>query len=314
MAADANGGVLSRWRAALGGAEPRSSSSPAPGVVLGEDLLPRVGGFTSRLAAAREREDVGRRRALQGEGEEFVGYRPYRSGEGLRRLDWDLLARLDRPYVRLVQQEVRESWWVAVDSSASMGVGAPHKLQSAAESVLAVVALGLRVGARVTLVAGLDGAVPERVELARTRDLSRAMDLLQGLEPNGDSGLTPLVGGSMATEMQRAGVGRVLLIGDLLDLEPTAILPLLAGRRRLHLGQVLAPEEWEPRVLPLEGDVTWRDPETGESRPAARLTGYHARLEAFVERWATLARTHGFTHHTWSSADPFEQSLPGLLR
>ena len=41
--------------------------------------------IAAQLSATREREEVGRRRTLQGEGQEFVGHRPYRPGEDLRK-------------------------------------------------------------------------------------------------------------------------------------------------------------------------------------------------------------------------------------
>ena len=70
---------------------------PSPTVRFPADFVSRLGAFAAQLSATREREEVGRRRTLQGEGQEFVGHRPYRPGEDLRKLDWDLYARVDRP-------------------------------------------------------------------------------------------------------------------------------------------------------------------------------------------------------------------------
>ena len=142
-------------------AEPRRAedlSLPSPGVTIGPALVRRFGSFAGRLAAAREREEVGRRRALQGEGEEFVGHRPYRVGDDLRHLDWTLLARRgDRPFVRVHRSSASERWLVALDPSASMGIGRPGKLQSAAEAAGAAMALGLRLGSSITLLVPGDG-------------------------------------------------------------------------------------------------------------------------------------------------------------
>ena len=298
-------------------------SLPSPGVSLGPALVRRFGAFAARLAAAREREEVGRRRALQGEGEEFVGHRPYRMGDDLRHLDWTLLARRgDRPFVRVHRSSSSERWLVALDASASMGVGRPGKLQSAAEAAGAAMALGLRLGSSITLIAPGDGA-EKVVELRRTSDLQRGLDALRAMVAGANT-QSAWVG--EATEDRDPssgplgrcleGTGRVLLFSDFLDVDPRWVSSLAGGRRRVHLGQVFAGEEWDPSVAAVEGAV-WVDPERPGSRWSADGAGasrYLARLEEFVEGWARLARDHRMSHAVWTSGEAFEDHLPGLLR
>ena len=299
-----------------GASKPREMPPlPSPGVSLPPALLSRIGAFATHVSAAREREEVGRRRTLQGDGQEFVGHRPYRPGEDLRRFDWDLLARLDRPFVRVHRSEAREEWWIGVDTSASMGVGVPGKLQSAAEAAAAAIAVGLRLGARITLVAQGPAGAPVRVDLERTADLGRALGALEGLTATGSGGLEALLAGGGHSLRARAA-GRVLLLGDLLDVDPASVLRLLGGRRRLHLGQVLAPEEWDPAS---GGASAFVDPESGLGRwggagERSGLQQYERSLEAFLERWSGLAAAHGMSHRVWSTSEAFESFLPDLLR
>ena len=298
---------------------------PSPGVEFSPELIRRLGAFAGRLAAAREREDVGAKRALRGEGQEFVGHRPYRPGEDLRQLDWQLLARLDRPFVRVQRSNVSESWVVAIDTSASMGIGVPGKLQSAAEAAAASISLGVRLGASVKLVWLDRSGQVSTAEVRRATELRRMFATLASLRVHGDSeeatrggGLELLLDGPRAalpTLVRReGGAGRVMLFGDLIDVDPASLLRALGGRRRIHLGQVLSPEEWRPSAA-----VTWLDPETGERRAGTmegpgQLAGYHVRLDRFLDGWASHAQVHGMAHAAWSSADPFERFLPGLLR
>lgn len=303
-------------------------SFAGPGVVFTPELIRRIGTFAGRLAAAREREDVGSKRALQGEGQEFVGHRPYRPGEDLRQLDWELLARLDRPFVRVQRSNASEAWVVVIDTSASMGTGHPGKLQSAAEAAAASISLGLRLGAEVTLVWVHPGSGLRTLHIGSSRELERMFTALGEMHAHAPQeaatskpapgGLESHLAGKDATVpglvRRRSGAGRVILLGDLLDVDHGAVLRLAGGRRRVHLGQVLSPEEWDP-----PGTVTWVDPETGVRRAGAsadpmRLGAYRRRLEGFVEGWEALARSHGMGHAAWSSADPFERFLPGLLR
>src|SRR5687768_14458780 len=76
-----------------------------------------------RFVTAKQIEGAysGRHRSKQqGGAAEFVDYREYSPGEDLRRLDWKVLARTDRPYVRLYQDETNLVCTIALDVSGSM--------------------------------------------------------------------------------------------------------------------------------------------------------------------------------------------------
>ena len=63
-----------------------------------------------------------RSRARGGAGE-FVDHRDYTPGEDLRRLDWKVLARTGKTYVRLYQEETNLVCTLALDASGSMLFG-----------------------------------------------------------------------------------------------------------------------------------------------------------------------------------------------
>src|SRR3954471_8246948 len=66
----------------------------------------------------------GRHRSRQqGGAAEFADYREYVEGEDLRRLDWKVLARTGRAYVRLFQDETNLLCTMLVDASGSMLFG-----------------------------------------------------------------------------------------------------------------------------------------------------------------------------------------------
>lgn len=67
----------------------------------------------------------GRHRSRQqGGAGEFVDYRQYTDGEDLRRLDWKVLARSGRAFIRLFQDETNLLCTLALDVSGSMQFGA----------------------------------------------------------------------------------------------------------------------------------------------------------------------------------------------
>jgi uncharacterized protein (DUF58 family) len=75
----------------------------------------------------------GRHRSRQqGGAGEFVDFREYVEGEDLRRLDWKVLARTGRAYVRLYQDETNLMSMLCIDASGSMQFGGNGKLSSKA--------------------------------------------------------------------------------------------------------------------------------------------------------------------------------------
>jgi len=65
----------------------------------------------------------------QGFSVEFAEHRAYAQGESTRHLDWKLLARTDKPYVKRYEAETNLRCWMAIDRSRSMRypVGPPEE-------------------------------------------------------------------------------------------------------------------------------------------------------------------------------------------
>ncbi|QDU67287.1 DUF58 domain-containing protein [Engelhardtia mirabilis] len=266
-------------------------------VVFDVDLRRRFEAFSLRMDGARRRREGPGRSSHFGAGEEWAGFRPYRPGDDPRQLDWNLLARLDRPFTRITRREVSEQWVLLVDRSASMGVGEPGKLQASAELAAALVGLGLRRGARVTLLAS---GRPER-RLSRRTDLADGLAWLEALTAGGDEGFGP---GLRSEPVRRAG--RVVAIGDLADASARALMELSRGGREVLLAQVLAPHELDPPL----GPVRWVCPETGEALELAVDSNlraeYERELNRELEGWRARCAVHGVRYLATSSARPFE--------
>ncbi len=78
-----------------------------------------------QLALVAERVRAGqlkgdRRSSRRGTSIEFADYREYAPGDDLRRLDWNVLARLERPFMKLTEEEEDLAVHVLVDVSPSM--------------------------------------------------------------------------------------------------------------------------------------------------------------------------------------------------
>lgn len=270
-------------------------------------FLARLQALDLRLRGARERRVGFGRAALVGPGAEFIGYRAWRPGEDVRQLDWNVYARTHRPFVRLARREASERWCVLLDTSLSMAVGRPGKLQAAAEIAAGIGAAALVHGETLEL---FTSASAQRFLVARKTDLGGLLAFLQDLEAQGPRGLAAL-----AHEGSRVrGAGRVIALGDLFDCEPRDLLVLGARSRELACLQILAREELAPpRVDALE----WIDPETGERELvtlSSRARNDYERLVADrLDRWGKICATHRASFACWRSDVAFEDVVRGLL-
>jgi len=271
-------------------------------------FVPRLQRLVGRLSAERARCEGAGGGALEGGGDEFVGHRAWRPGDELRDLDWNLLARFDEPFVRVHRREAGERWALLLDTSASMGLGRPPKLQRAAEVASGLAFVGRAAGAHVRLHAMRDGEPVSR-GLRSPAELRGWLAFLEGLRAAGTGGLRPLL------ERIPARCERVFLIGDLFDLAPAEAIALGRPGRGVDVVRVLAPRELAPGAEHLQ--VEWLDPETGEHLDVA-LDGdvrrrYERVLARHLEDWRATCARHRVAHGAWSSARPFEDLVRGVL-
>jgi uncharacterized protein (DUF58 family) len=293
-------------------AAPRSL--PSADVSFRPDFSARVSALQLRLGGALLRREGSGGGAISGSGEDLAGFRPYGPGEDLRQLDWNLLARLDRPFVRVTRREAGEDWVVALDASASMGVGPPGKLQRAAECAAALASLGARQGATVRLLVSHpgngDGVASRGFTFRPKEGLAGLFAFLEGLRAEGSDGL----GSLLRTPQLFGAASRVFCVGDLFSCDLQSLVGLRRGARELVLLQLLAPVEFDPPL----GSVAWWDPEGGESLDLfldeSALTRYRALLEQRLESWRRSASAHRIRHSCRSTLEEFEDLVHGLVR
>jgi uncharacterized protein (DUF58 family) len=274
------------------------------------DLPRRIERCVPRLAAELARREGQGSARLQGRGLEWVGFRPYRSGDDASQIDPSLLARLGRPFVRETRREGSSRWLLALDQSASLAVGRPSKLQALAEIAAALCALALRAKARITLLSMAAGAAEHssaRTTLERSADLLRGLRFLSELRASGRDG-------AWRAPPELADCARVFWLSDPFVGEPRVLDGWLAQGREVTVVHALAPLESAP---PSAGLWRWRCPETGQLRSvlidAANRERYSAQLEARLSAWAQHAAARRVRHVLVSSAEPFEAAMPRLL-
>ncbi len=140
------------------------SERPQLTSLFGNDVLDRLERL--RIKPLRRLTSRSHGEHLSGKGgssTEFSDYRDYVPGDDVRFVDWNIFARLNRPYLKLFQMEEEMHVLLLIDASASMGF--EGKLLRAKQLAAAFGLMGLMGGERVSVVrlqraAGRAGALP----------------------------------------------------------------------------------------------------------------------------------------------------------
>ena len=180
----------------------------------------------------------------RGTSSEFSEFRLYRQGDDPRRLDWRLLARSDRAYLRLATDRSILPTTIVLDASASMAYPtlSRGKWLSAQRIAVALAAMAHGDGDPVG-VALHDARGRLRVLAPRSRrtvvdEIARVID---AADPDGLEPLAPAIGALRSR--------RIAIITDLLgdsDAMLRAVRVRIAAGAEVHLVHIVAREELEP--------------------------------------------------------------------
>ena len=126
----------------------------------------------------------------RGAGVEFSEYRAYVPGDEWRRVDWKLLARADRYYVREAERDSHVAVWLVLDATASMAepsrsIEGLDKLAYARAILACIGAIAQRQGDAFGLVILSDGRTQFTPAARGPRQLHRILAQLQKAEPAG---------------------------------------------------------------------------------------------------------------------------------
>jgi uncharacterized protein (DUF58 family) len=274
-----------------------------------------------QLALVADRVRVGvmkgeRRSRKRGTSIEFADYRDYSRGDDLRRLDWNVYARLQRPFVKLLEEEEDLAVHLVVDSSSSMNWPAEPELNKLRYALLLAGALGhIALTTGDIVAATLLGRNGQRWGPFRGRHNS--LRLLQFLDGALTSGETNLNAALQDYGLRGGRPGFLLLLSDMLS--PAGyregIDALLARGYEVAILHILSPDEVEP---PLAGDLKLVDVETGEdaeiSLDGLTLAAYAERLRAWQAELAAFSAARAMHYVPVTTDVGWEQLVLRTLR
>jgi len=242
---------------------------------------------------------------------EFAEHRQYMPGDPLRHLDWKVLAKSDRKYLKQYEEETNLRASLLVDTSASMGYGSAGitKLDYARQLAAALAYLMLTQNDAVGLFAFARSRgehIPPRSTMGHLRPL---LLLLEKLEPSGGTDFAASLH-SLAERMTRRGL--VVLFSDLLD-EPDRIADAIHHfRHRKHevlVFHILDPEELN---FSFEREAVYVDSESGErvtTRPQELRGDYRARVGAWRDRLRQICIEKRADYVPLTTDQPYDRAL-----
>lgn len=248
-----------------------------------------------------------------GSSTDFADYRDYVPGDDMRYVDWNIFARLNRPYIKQFQHEEEMHVVLLIDASSSMNF--EGKFDRARQIAAALGVMGLMNVERVSVYSfnhtgGRPVFLPPRTGRASMRQV---FDFLEGLECGGNY---PVESAIESLLRLHRGRGVAVVLSDFLTFGEVsrAFNMLFSAGLEIFAAQILGPTEIEPETT---GDIRFVDSETGHTldiSSAGDLLGiYNDHRLALEGQLARLCRQRNGRFISVNSGDPIEHVLFDLL-
>ncbi|MCL6503706.1 MAG: DUF58 domain-containing protein [Pirellulales bacterium] len=246
---------------------------------------------------------------------EYLDHRAYSPGDEIRNLDWKMLARSDKYFVKLFEDETNLRAYILLDCSHSMDFrsGSLSKLEYGSYLAASLAYLLLRQNDAVGLVL-FDRQVrhflPPR---ARPTQFRRVLELLERPAPGADTDVAAVLH-EIAERIKRRGL--VVLISDLIDDESRLAGGLQHFRHKHHEVLVFQVLDDAELTFPYDRLTRFRDME-GAGRvvvnPKSVRQRYLARLQAFTERLKHECFQRKISYHLINTKQPYDLALAEYL-
>jgi uncharacterized protein (DUF58 family) len=295
-----------------------TSPSPGPARFLDPEVLARIGSLQLLARAVVEGFISGLHRSpFTGFSTEFTEYRQYNPGDDLRYLDWRLLGRTDRYFIKKYRADTNTQCHLLVDTSASMRYSTRDRVTKLQYAQFLAASLAYLLGRQqdaVGLVAFDQRTHTHVAARNRTGHLRTIFGRLSLLEAGGETRLAETLH-ELAESLTRRGI--VVLISDFYD-QPerleSAFQHLRFKGHDLVAFHVLDKNEMEfdfdDPVLLLE------DAETAEQMPVLPdviVSGYRERVRRHIEEMRRCAAANHVDYELITTEQPLDFALFSFL-
>lgn len=272
---------------------------------------------------------------------EFAEHRQYMPGDDLKYLDWKVLGRTDRYYIKQFEEETNLKSYIIVDSSRSMqfrssdsGLGSTspfgklfrkkEQVKSETKSSISKLEYSTYIAASLAVLmnfqkdaAGLvvyDEAVKTFIPpKATSQNLKLILNQLASIQPSGKTNTASALN-LVAERIKRRGL--VIIFSDLFD-DQTAVINALKHfrykRNEVIMFQVLDPAEMN---FAIDSPTIFKDMETSKemlSQPISVMNSYKDAVKEFIDNYRTACLSNNIDYVLLSTDTPFDQALLGYL-
>jgi len=246
---------------------------------------------------------------------EFAEYREYAPGDDLRYLDWRVMAKSDRLFIKQFEAETNLSCYLLLDASESMDftTNDDTRLDYGASLAAALSLLMLRQGDQVGLVV-FDNAVRQFIPpRGSARHFGAIVDALEQVKPGKDTNIAAVLH-EMAERVRRRSM--VIIISDFFD-DVDAVLNSLQHFRFRH-NEVIVLHLLDEAELsfPFDRVTLFEGMERGERvvvDPHIMAEGYRRRFEEFLKDFRHGCTEKNIDYELMTLSQPFDRALSAYL-
>ena len=254
---------------------------------------------------------------------EFAEHRQYVPGDDLRNLDWRVLARKDRHYIKQYVEETNLRATILLDCSGSMDYRGEHAAEFDGRK-LSKLEYGKYMAAALTylLIGQQDGVgyvqfdnkirdfLPPK---ARASQVRFVLDLLEKAEPGGESAIAPIFD-EIAERIPHRGV--VIIISDLFDTLEPLLKALHHFKFRRHDVIILHTMAEEELTFPFDSFMHIQDLESPtelQFDPKSIRAHYLENVNAFIDALKGGCSQMQADYVPINTKVPFEKALSDYL-
>lgn len=247
---------------------------------------------------------------------EFAEHRQYRDGDSLKHVDWKVLARTDRFYIKQYEEETNLRSMIAIDASASMKFASKGNISkfeyaSYLAASLSYLLIKQRDAVGLTLYdTQIRFFLPPN---SRQSYLHQMLKILDSTEPANETGTAKALD-VLAEKIKRRGL--VIIISDLFDSIDSVMNALGHFRHKKH--DVIVFQILDPREIDFDfgKGATFIDMETGEkmiTQPYQIQRSYMDTMKSFLADIRKKCRQHNIDYHLIDTSQPFDKALRAYL-
>lgn len=247
---------------------------------------------------------------------EFAEHRQYHEGDSLRHVDWKVLARTDRYYIKQFEEETNLRAMIAIDASASMKFASKGNISkfeyaSYLAASLSYLLIKQRDAVGITLYdTQIRYFLPPN---SKQSYLHQMLKILDSVEPANETGTAKALD-VLAEKIRRRGL--VIVISDLFDNIDSVMNALAHFRHNKH--DVIVFQVLDPREIDFDfgKGATFIDMETGErmiTQPYQIQKSYMETMKEFLATIRKKCRQQNIDYHLIDTSQPFDKALRAYL-